>query len=75
MKVRLIIIAMVLFTISINSQKILPYYQIPKMKESYTAQNIAARMIDDLGFRYYSVTEGLRVEDLAYQPKGEGRYY
>ncbi|MFT5959604.1 MAG: hypothetical protein ACI8VJ_001363, partial [Polaribacter sp.] len=70
MKVKLIIIAVVLFTISINSQKILPYYQIPKMEESYTAQNTVARMVDGLGFRYYWATEGLRAEDLAYQPKG-----
>ena len=73
MKVKLITIALVLFTISINSQKILPYYQIPKMEESYTAQNTVARMIDGLGFRYYWATKGLRAKDLAYQPKGEGR--
>jgi uncharacterized damage-inducible protein DinB len=73
MKVKLIIIAVVLFTIPINSQKILPYYQIPKMEESYTAQNTVARMVDGLGFRYYWATEGLRAEDLAYQPKGKGR--
>ena len=73
MKVKLITIALVLFTISINSQKILPYYQIPKMEESYTAQNTVARMIDGLAFRYYWSTDKLRSVDLAYQPKGEGR--
>ncbi|AUC86599.1 hypothetical protein CW731_00055 [Polaribacter sp. ALD11] len=61
------------FTISIKSQEKLPYYQIPKMAEKYTAQNTVARMIDGLGFRYYWATEGLRGEDLAYQPKGDGR--
>jgi len=73
MKVKLIIIAAVLFTISISSQEKLPYHQIPKMEEIYTAQTTVARMIDGLGFRYYWATEGLRAEDLAYQPKGEGR--
>jgi len=73
MKIKLIIIAMLFCAISINSQEKLPYYQIPQMKENYTAQNTVARMIDGLGFRYYWATEGLRVEDLAYQPKGEGR--
>ena len=73
MKVKLISIVVVLFTISMNSQKTVPYYQIPKMEERYTAQNTVARMIDGLGFRYYWATEGLRAEDLAYQPKGEGR--
>ncbi|QTD39373.1 hypothetical protein JL193_13615 [Polaribacter batillariae] len=61
------------FTISMNSQEKLPYYKIPKIKENYTAQNTVARMVDGLGFRYYWSTEGLRAEDLAYQPKGEGR--
>ncbi|TXD46677.1 hypothetical protein ES045_13150 [Polaribacter sp. IC073] len=61
------------FTVSINSQEKLPYHQIPQMKENYTAQNTVARMIDGLGFRYYWATEGLRAEDLAYQPQGEGR--
>ncbi|QTE24553.1 hypothetical protein J3359_17055 [Polaribacter cellanae] len=63
----------VFFTISMNSQEKLPYYEIPKMEESYSAQNTVSRMIDGLGFRYYWSTEGLRAEDLAYQPKGGGR--
>jgi hypothetical protein len=73
MKMKLVIITMLFFTISIYSQKKMPYYQIPNMEEKYTAQNILARMIDGLGFRYYWSTKGLRAEDLAYQPKGEGR--
>ncbi len=64
---------MLFFTISTNSQETLPYYQIPDMEENYSAQNIVARMVDGLGFRFYWSTEGLRAEDLAYQPKGEGR--
>ncbi|MEM1328536.1 MAG: hypothetical protein AAGI23_21450 [Bacteroidota bacterium] len=46
----------------------LPYHQIPETPESYTANAVAARMIDGLGFRYYWATEGLRDEDLSYQP-------
>ncbi|QOD62389.1 hypothetical protein H9I45_00160 [Polaribacter haliotis] len=64
---------MLFFTVSINSQEKLPYYEIPKMEENYSAQNTVARIIDGLGFRYYWSTEGLRTEDLSYQPKGEGR--
>lgn len=56
-----------------TSQEKIPFYEIPTMEENYTAQNTVARMIDGLGFRYYWSTEGLRAEDLAYQPKGEGR--
>lgn len=70
-KLTFIIIFTTIF--SMNSQEKLPYYQIPKMEENYSAQNTVARMIDGLGFRYYWSTEGLRAEDLVYQPKGEGR--
>tara|TARA_R110002049_G_scaffold45022_2_gene131582 strand:- start:1146 stop:1715 length:570 start_codon:yes stop_codon:yes gene_type:complete len=73
MKINLIIIAMLFFTILTKAQEKLPYHQIPKMEENYTAQNTVARLIDGMAFRYYWATEGLRPEDLAYQPKGEGR--
>lgn len=51
----------------------LPYYQIPDYPETYTAESVAARMIDGLGFRYYWATEGLRPEDLAFKPNAEAR--
>ena len=51
----------------------LPYYEIPAYPESYTAESVAARMIDGLGFRYYWATEGLRPEDLAFRPNEEAR--
>lgn len=51
----------------------LPYYQIPDYPERYTAESVAARLIDGLGFRYYWATEGLRPEDLAFKPNEEAR--
>ncbi len=51
----------------------LPYYEIPEAPTSFTANHVAARMIDGLGFRYYWATEGLREEDLQYQPGEEAR--
>ena len=51
----------------------LPYYEIPKQAENYTAGTVASRMLDGLGFRYYWATEGLRVEDLEYKPSESGR--
>jgi hypothetical protein len=51
----------------------LPYREIPVYPEKYTAANVAARMVDGLGFRYYWATEGLRPEDLVYQPNKDGR--
>ena len=51
----------------------LPYYQIPDYPETYSANNVAARMVDGLGFRYFWATEGLREEDLAYKPSADSR--
>ena len=51
----------------------LPYHEIPEHAENYTAGNVAARMVDGLGFRYYWATEGLRLEDLNYKPSETGR--
>ncbi|PHN01155.1 hypothetical protein [Flavilitoribacter nigricans] len=51
----------------------LPYYEIPENPETFTAETVAARMIDGLGFRYYWATEGLRPEDLSYQPSEGAR--
>jgi hypothetical protein len=50
-----------------------PYYEIPEAPEAYTAANVASRMIDGLGFRYYWVTDSLRPEDLSYKPSEDGR--
>ena len=51
----------------------LPYAEIPKTPEKYTATSVASRMIDGLGFRYYWATEGLRTEDLEYKFHEDGR--
>ena len=56
-----------------DSADSLPYYQIPDYPEAYTAEAVAARMIDGLGFRYYWATEGLRAEDLAFRPNDAAR--
>jgi hypothetical protein len=51
----------------------LPYRIIPEYPEEFTAETVAARMIDGLGFRYYWATEGLRAEDLEYRPSEGAR--
>lgn len=51
----------------------LPYHSIPQYPEDYTAGTVAARTLDGLGFRFYWATDGLRDEDLAYQPGEEAR--
>ncbi|MFT6338063.1 MAG: hypothetical protein ACJATI_004833 [Halioglobus sp.] len=56
-----------------NMQESLPYYQIEDAPETFTAASVTARMIDGLGYRYYWATEGLRDEDLAYNPGNDGK--
>ena len=56
-----------------TSDNQLPYYQIPDYPESYTAEHVAARMVDGLGYRYFWATQELRPEDLAYKPSEDSR--
>lgn len=51
----------------------MPYREIPAYPDSFSAANVAARMVDGLGFRFYWATEGLRPEDLAFRPTPEAR--
>ena len=51
----------------------LPYREIPAYPDSFSAENVVARMVDGLGFRFYWATEGLRPEDLAFRPNPEAR--
>lgn len=51
----------------------LPYREIPDYPADYGPGNIAARMIDALGFRFYWATEGLTEKDLAYIPSENAR--
>lgn len=51
----------------------LPFQNITEHPASFTSENMIARMIDGLGFRFYWATEGLRAEDLAYRPNPEAR--
>ena len=51
----------------------LPYRTIPDYPEEFTANTVATRLIDGLGFRYYWGTEGLRDEDLSFKPSEDAR--
>ncbi|CAI8268211.1 MAG: Uncharacterised protein [Polaribacter sp. SA4-10] len=73
MKLFLSFIAIVFTMVTSSAQEKLPFHEIPATAETYTPQNVLARMVDGLGFRYYWSTEGLQSEDLSYQPKGAGR--
>lgn len=78
MKFNLLLLAMIISTPALLSQDAvkndsLPYYEIPGYPAEYTAETVAARLIDGLGFRYYWATEGLRPEDLAFKPNEAAR--
>lgn len=60
----------VAFSIELDT---LPFYQIPEAPEMYNAATVSARMVEGLGYRYYWATEGLRTEDLAYEPGNDGQ--
>src|SRR5690606_33548150 len=51
----------------------LPYREIAKHPDSYSAGAVASRMVDGLGFRFYWATEGLRTADLTYKPGEDSR--
>jgi len=51
----------------------LPFYQIPEAPDSYTAESVAARMVDGLGYRYFWATQGLTQLDLDYKPSDDTR--
>ncbi len=61
-----------LIAISLKAQDV-PYKEIPDYPSDYSPGNVAARMIDGLGFRFHWATEGLRPEDLTYRPSEDGR--
>ncbi|MCL6267407.1 DinB family protein [Flagellimonas myxillae] len=58
---------------TMNAQEELPYHQIPDYPADYSPGNVAARMIDGLGFRYHWATKDLTEKDLAYKPSEDGR--
>ena len=58
--------------LTMDSLSVLPYVSIEHTPEDYSANSVLMRVIDGLGYRYYWGTEGLRPEDLAYNPGNDG---
>ena len=74
MKKYLVIVLLASSTLHVMAQVEKPYYyQIPETPDTYTAGNVAGRMVDGLGFRYFWATDSLRPEDLAFKPSEEAR--
>lgn len=51
----------------------IPYHQIPDYPSTFEAGNVAARMVDGLGYRYYWATKDLRPTDIAYKPSADAQ--
>ena len=58
---------------SIAQEQPLPYHQIPDYPAEYNANNVAARLLDGLGYRYYWVTKDLKESDMDYKPSEDSR--
>ncbi len=56
-----------------NQSNVLPFQDISEYPVTFTSENMVARMIDGLGFRFYWATEGLRPDDLSFRPTKEAR--
>ena len=79
MKKLLFLSFLLYFSITLKAQNLrmdslssLPYLSIEHTPEDYSGNSVLMRMIDGLGYRYYWGTEGLRSEDLAYEPGNDG---
>lgn len=68
-----LLITLVMATQLFSQESELPYHQIPDYPDSYTANHVAVRMVDGLGFRYYWATKDLRAEDLDYRISEDSR--
>ena len=66
--------ALMIISININAQNDeLPFKEIGEYSNEYSPNNIVARMIDGLGYRFYWATESLTNKDLNYKPSVDGR--
>jgi hypothetical protein len=73
MKKIIIICILFLSLFNLKAQEKLPFYEIPKQTEEYTAQAVVMRQIAALGFRFYWASEGLTEKDLQYKPTPESK--
>lgn len=70
---KIFFVSLLFITLSMDAQNKPYYYQIPDTPTTYTAANVAARLVDGLGFRFFWATEGLVQKDLDYRPSEGAR--
>ena len=59
--------------VPVSKSSEIPYHQIPAYPTTFDAGNVAARMVDGLGYRYYWATKDLRPVDIAYRPSEDAQ--
>ena len=69
-----LIVILTIISINVNAQNDnLPFKELGAYSEEFSPNNIVARMIEGLGYRFYWATESLTDKDLKYKPSEDSR--
>ena len=71
---KFLIVILTIISINVSAQNDnLPFKELGAYSEEFSPNNIVARMIEGLGYRFYWATESLRDKDLKYKPSEDSR--
>ena len=71
---KFLIVILTIISINVSAQNDnLPFKELGAYAEEFSPNNIVARMIEGLGYRFYWATESLTEKDLKYKPSEESR--
>ena len=71
---KFLIFILTIISINVSAQNDnLPFKELGAYSEEFSPNNIVARMIEGLGYRFYWATESLTDKDLKYKPSEESR--
>ena len=71
---KFLIFILTIISINVSAQNDnLPFKEIGAYSEEFSPNNIVARMIEGLGYRFYWATESLTDKDLKYKPSEDSR--
>ena len=71
---KFLIVILTIISINVSAQNDnLPFKELGAYSEEFSPNNIVARMIEGLGYRFYWATESLTDKDLKYKPSEDSR--
>lgn len=71
---KFLIVILTIISINVSAQNDnLPFKELGVYSEEFSPNNIVARMIEGLGYRFYWATESLTDKDLKYKPSEDSR--